>query len=163
MPLGVHLPLRFQGKRTRKSLLLLVVALAFVVAGVYLLPSSPLRGYSAIAFFGIGGAVIAVNLLPGSSYLLLEQGGFTVCNVFRKTFYSWSDVAEFLPVEVGTQTMVGLRFNERYKGNATGRKLARYLAGSDGALPDTYGQEVQDLVSLLNKVRAKQAPAVLVH
>jgi hypothetical protein len=157
MPLGERLPLRLQATRGRK-LPLLVVALAFVVGGVYVLPSSPLTGYSAIAFFGIGGAVVAVNLLPGSSYLLLEQGGFTISNVFRKTFYAWSDVAEFLPVEVGTQTMVGLRFNERYKSNALGRKLATYLAGADGALPDAYGQEIQDLVSLLNEMRAMQAP-----
>ena len=139
-------------------MLLLVVAAAFVAGGVYVLPTSPLQGYSAIAFFGLGAAVIAVNLLPGSSYLLLEPGGFTICNMFRKTFYSWSDVAEFLPVEVGTHTMVGLRFNERCKATVVGRKLAKFLAGADGALPETYGQSVQDLVPLLNKVRARQPP-----
>jgi hypothetical protein len=154
MQLSERLPLRLQAKRGRKSLLL-VVAVAFVAGGVYVLPVSPVKGYSAIVFFGLGGLVIAVNFLPGSSYLLLEQGGFTICNVFRKTFYSWSDVAEFLPVRVGNETMVGLRFNERYKANAVGRKLATYLADVDGALPDTYGQEAQDLVSLLNKVRAR--------
>jgi hypothetical protein len=54
--------------------------------------------------------------------------------------------------------MVGLRFNERYKGNAVGRKLATYLSGTDGALPDTYGQKAEELASLLNRVRAREAP-----
>jgi hypothetical protein len=157
MPLSDRLPARLQAKRGGKFLLL-VGAIAFAAAGVWMLPTSPLRGYPVLAFFGLGAAVLAANLLPGSSYLLLEQGGFTICNVFRKTFYSWSDVAEFLPVEVGSQTMVGLRFNERYKAVAIGRKLARHLSGVDGALPDTYGQKAQELASLLNKVRERQAP-----
>jgi hypothetical protein len=154
MQLSERLPLRLQSKRGR-ALVLLVVAVLFVAGGVYVLPVSPVKGYSAIVFFGLGAIVFAVNLLPGSSYLLLEQGGFTICNVFRKTFYSWSDVAEFLPVDVGSKTMVGLRFNERHKANVVGRKLATFLAGVDGALPDTYGQEAQDLASLLNKVLAR--------
>ena len=155
MPLSERLPLRLQPSRTRK-LLLLMGAIAFVAAGVYLLPASQPEAYWAIGFFGLCVVVIAVNLLPGSSYLLLEQSGFTVCNLFRKTFYSWSDVAEFLPVAMGTRTMVGLRFNERYKDHAVGRKLARYLAGADGALPDTYGEKAEDLVSLLNRVLANK-------
>jgi hypothetical protein len=157
MPLSQTLPLRFQAKSGGK-VLLLVIAVAFVAAGVYMLPAWPVRGWSAIVFFGLGAAALAVNLLPGSSYLLLEEGGLTVCNVFRKTFYSWNDIAEFLPIEVGTKTMVGVRFNENYKASAFGRKLATLLSGADGALPDTYGQDVQSLVLLLNGARAKQAP-----
>jgi hypothetical protein len=144
--------MRLQAPRGRKWLLL-VGATAFVAAGAWMLPTSPLRGYSAIAFFGLGAAVLAANLLPGSSCVLLEQG-----DVFRKTFHRWSEIAEFLPIEVGTQTMVGLRFNERCQGNAIGRKVATYLSGVDGALPDMYGQTAQDLVSLLNNVRTRQAP-----
>jgi hypothetical protein len=152
---GEQLPLRLQARRGQKSWLL-AVAVAFGAGGIYILPVSPVRGVLAIAFFGLGALVIAVNLLPGGSYLLVEKTGFTVCNVFRKTFYSWSDVAEFVPVDVGNKAMVGLRFSDRYKAAGAGRKLAAYLAGVDGALPDTYGLGARDLVSLLNDVRARQ-------
>lgn len=82
-------------------LLLLVGCSAFVAAGVFMLRTDPSNwsgwaahaawrasaAWAAIAFFGLGVLVGIVNLLPGGGYLELDQRGFTMCNLFRKTFH----------------------------------------------------------------------------
>ncbi len=155
MPPPPPLPLRLRAARTR-TLGLLAGCVAFVAGGVFVLRDSPVAGYSAIAFFGLGAIVIASNLLPGSGYLLLEDRGLTICVAFRKTFHPWRDVAEFLPVNVGTTTMVGVRYAAGYQANAAMRKLATRLAGAEGALPETYGMKAEELASLLNVLRLRQ-------
>lgn len=154
-------------------LLLLAGCSAFVAAGVFLLRFEPPTGWSglaaepvsrtsvawaAIVFFGLGIPVAIVNLLPGGSYLELDQRGFTMCNLFRKTFHRWEDVAEFFPISLdGVKPMVALRYAPSYQEHAAGRRLATKLAGAEGGLPDTYGLSAAELARLLNKVRAEQS------
>ncbi|HEY3636351.1 MAG TPA: hypothetical protein VGK95_14975 [Caldimonas sp.] len=139
-------------------LLLLVGCAAFVAGGVFVLPTKPVAAYAAIVFFGLGVVVALVNLLPGSSYLELEQRGFTMCTFFRKSFHRWEDVAAFFPLSVeGTKPMVALRYAPSYQGARAIRRFATQLTGAEGALPDTYGMSAADLAALLNKVRVDQS------
>ncbi len=149
------LPRRLQGARAR-SLGLLLGCVAFVAGGIFIRQDAPWAGYSAIVFFGLGAIVATINLLPGSSYLLLDDRGLTMCSMFRKTFHSWNDLAEFLPISMGTTTMVGLRYSEGYKAHAATRRLATRLAGAEGALPESYGMDPEELVTLLNGLRMRQ-------
>jgi hypothetical protein len=136
---------------------LLVGCSAFVAGGVFVLPSAPLAGYSAIVFFGLGALIGVVHLFPGSSYLELDQTGFTICNLFRKTAHRWVDIAEFLPVFTDQpKPLVGLRFVPGVAGSLAFRKFAAQLTGVEGGLPDTYGLPAAELAVLLNKVRAEQ-------
>ena len=85
-------------RTTRKSMLLLLLGSgAFVVAGFFVLPTHPAAAYGAIAFFGLGVVVALIQLLPGSSYLELDERGFTTCTMFRKGFERWEDVASSFP------------------------------------------------------------------
>ena len=136
---------------------LLVGCSAFVAVGVWMLPLKPLAGFSVIVFFGLGVLVGVVHLFPGSSYLELDQTGFTTCNLFRKSTYRWADIAEFLPVFANdVKPLVGVRFVPGFPLSARFRKFATELAGAEGALPDTYGLKASELAALLNKVRAEQ-------
>src|SRR3982750_141919 len=141
------LPLRLRPRRPA-MLLLLAGCSAFVAAGVFMLRADPSTNWSglaaqagwrasvawaAIVFFGLGVIVAIVNLLPGGSYLELDQRGFTMCNLFRKTFHRWEDVAEFFPLSLeGAKPMVALRYAPSYQGQAAARRLATKLAGAEG-------------------------------
>ena len=153
-------------------LLLLAGCSAFVAAGVFMLRADPSNwsglaaqaawrasvAWAAIVFFGLGVLVAIVNVLPGGSYLELDQRGFTMCNLFRKTFHRWEDLAEFFPLSLdGVKPMVALRYVPSYQGQASARRLATKLAGAEGGLPDTYGLSAAELARLLNKVRAEQS------
>jgi hypothetical protein len=150
------LPIRLSTPR-KGMLWLLVGCSLFVAGGVFALPSASVEGVAAIAFFGLGALVAVVHLFPGSSYLELEQSGFTVCNLFRKTRYRWIDVAEFRPVFTDQpKPLVGLRLVPGFPMSTAFRKFATQLTGVEGALPGTYGLSATELAALLDKVRAEQ-------
>lgn len=155
-----HLPLRLSTTR-RSMLLLLLGSAAFVVAGFFVLPTHPVLAEQAIVFFGLGVLVAVIQLLPNSSYLEVDERGFTTCTMFRKGFVSWDDVAEFVPYTVNARARkrVGFRYAASYQAHAASRKFLRALAGVDGALPDTYGRSAEDLAALLNGLRAERAHA----
>ena len=149
-------------RTTRKSMLLLLLGSgAFVVAGFFVLPTHSAAAYGAIAFFGLGVVVALIQLLPGSSYLELDERGFTTCTMFRKGFERWEDVGEFFPLSLDARarTMVAYRYAPGYKPHPTARKLLIAVAGAEAALPDTYGRPAKDLAELLNKIRAERVPA----
>ena len=151
------LPMRLRSSRAKASLLLLGCSV-FVVAGVVVLRVAPIAGYAAIAFFGLGVVVGLIQLLPNSSYLELEERGFTICNLFRKSFLPWQEIAEFFPMTVGGsgRPMVAVRFAPGSKVSATVRTFAVAIGGAEGALPDTYGRSAAELAELLNRVRAER-------
>jgi len=141
-------------------LLLLLVGSAFVVAAAWFVwPTRPIVATLAIAFFGLGVVVAVVGLLPGSSYLELDERGFTLCTLFRKSFQRWDDVAEFFPIRLDGRgsPMVAVRYAPGFTANAAARRFAKTLAGAEGALPDTYGRSAAELAELLNKVRAERS------
>jgi len=160
MTARTSLPLRLH--TTRKSMLLLLLGcIAFVIASVAVLPVKPAVAYSGIVFFGLGAVVALLHLLPNSSYLELDERGFTTCTMFRKSFVPWDDIAEFFPISLDTRArpMVALRYAPGYTRHATARKFVTAVAGAEGALPDTYGRSAKELAELLNRVRAERCRA----
>ena len=131
-------------------LLLLIVALAFVSAGLWLRPDHALSGYAAIAFFGLCAVVFAINLLPRSSYLQITSEGFEMCSMFRSRFIAWKDVGRFGVTRIGTRKMVG--WDPLQPVSKLG-KANQTLCGYAFALPDTYGLKAEELAELLNSVR----------
>jgi hypothetical protein len=135
--------------------LLLVVAAGFVSAGIWIAPQNAYLGYSSIAFFGIGAIVVAVNLLPRSSYLLIDVSGFTFASFFRKHSVSWNKVERFVPVRIGTKQMVGWKYTSDHQGAKKLRSLNLSLMGAEAVLPDTYGKSVTELIALLEGFRSQ--------
>lgn len=153
------LPLRLHTSR-KGMLLLLSGCAAFVVAAFVAVPTRPVVAFSGIVFFGLGVVIALVHLLPNSSYLELDDKGFTTCTMFRKSFVPWQDIAEFFPMTLQrpARSMVALRYAPGYTRHATARKLVSALAGAEGALPDTYGRSAEELAQLLNRIRAERCP-----
>src|SRR5262245_44959917 len=77
---------------------LLLASSAFVVVGIWMGNSKEWIGYAGAAFFALGIPVALIQLLPGSSYLRIDDTCLTFSSLFRKTSVPWSVVDEFFVV-----------------------------------------------------------------
>jgi hypothetical protein len=135
----------------------LAVSLLFVVSGLWLArdPAEYDRvlGYADAIFGGLGSAISIIMLLPGNSFLKLDDVGFTYGLLFRKKFRRWAEVSSFTSVNLGVSRpnmSVGWQLLPAYK--STARKINRAILGCDEALPHTYGdKDSLELAQLMNK------------
>ncbi len=146
---------------------LLIQAGLFVAVGLFIvkyykpgsaMPAALFVGRSAIIFFGAGGILVCVNFLPGSSYLKLDQTGFTTCSAFRSHSFRWCEVDSF---EVGRilrvmgPRAVVFNFSRLHQGHESLRKFSSMISGYEGALADDYGMSAEKLAATLNEWRQR--------
>ena len=82
---------------------MVMASAAFVGSGCVLLSKGGLStyvGYAAIAVFGAGGIIGALQLVPGASWLKATSEGLVVRSLWRGGTIRWSDVERFGVVEV---------------------------------------------------------------
>jgi hypothetical protein len=139
--------------------LILALCLAFTVGGGWMIHGHRRGGWFAAIVFGLGSLICALQLLPGSSYLLLEPDGFTVRTLYRSQKYGWAEVERFGVTRIGGNKTVAFDFSRRYERWRMGRQVAAGISGYEGMLPDTYGMKAEQLAGLLNawKTRAGDA------
>jgi len=136
-----------------KSILFLLLTLVFVVGGIWMILDGEKMGWFVAIFFGLGGLVFLINLLPQASYLKLNEEGFETCSMFRKHKYNWSDVGGFGVGSISGNKMVMFNFSQEYKKAKNARKLSSALAGAEGALHDTFGLKAEELAGLMNEYK----------
>lgn len=153
--------------RAAKWLGVLLICVGFVGAVWFTIGNGLQRferfiAYGLMSFFGLGAVVAMVPLLPGSSYLRLTAEGITVCSFWRKWSYRWSEIECFGVADIATGRrglkMVGLNFSQSFVGRSPSpalRSINRRLGGFEGALPDNYGWDDQDLADHLNELKAR--------
>jgi len=148
--------------RTRrlKMILLVVGSGIFVWVGIWLRAHQPFVAYPSIIFFGLCGLVGLVGLLPNSSYLTLTDRGFEFASLYRKHFVSWSDVDSFIPIKIQHNRMVGWNYSPGFSKSQRLRRVNTALAGTEAALPDTYGMSAEELADLMNRLLAMYANAM---
>lgn len=110
-------------------------------------------GWLVAGFFALGVIVSVINLLPGSSYLRLDNEGFTTCSLFRTHTFRWFDVERFDVARISTNKMVVFDFSDTYRKQEVGRRVATAVTGHEGALPESYGMSQEELAKLLNDYR----------
>ncbi|TWT22582.1 hypothetical protein FQY83_06095 [Luteimonas marina] len=130
-----------------KWLAMVAISVAFVWIGLVLRAQEPLVAWACIVFFGLCGAIGLLNLLPGASRLLLDDDGFEIVSLFRRSRMRWSDIARFGTYRVGANVMVGFDFVDGYRGSDRLRRVNHSLSGFQGALPDTYGLKAGELAA----------------
>ena len=138
------------------TIMLLLVCSAFVAIGIALGRSGEWPGFLCAAFFGLGIPIAVIQLLPGSTFLLIDSEGVTFANLYRKTSLPWPVFEEFFVVSlsqtgVTVREMVGFNFVATYDRARVGRAVAKALGQCEGALPDTYGKKASELVAILNE------------
>jgi hypothetical protein len=132
-------------------------SLLFVSGGILMVlegKDAVLAGWIGVLFFGLCALIFAINLLPHSSYLLLEPEGFTVRSLFRDRFTPWSEVEQFFPSFAGANPIVVYDENreggEKLPGSTWANKISKALCIHHKGLPDTYGMDPPELADLLN-------------
>ncbi len=141
--------------RKSRAIGLLLVCSAFVAIGIWMGFSGERPGFLCAAFFGLGIPAAVIQLLPGSTFLLIGSEGITFANLFRKTSLPWSVFEEFFVVTlrqtgIKVHEMVGFNFVSTFDRARLGRAVAKVLGQCEGALPDTYGKKAEELAAILN-------------
>lgn len=132
------------------AVLLLLGSSIFVAGGIWMGITGDWIGYLCAAFFALGILVATVKLIPGSTYLQLDQSGFTFCNMFKKTTTPWSVIDSFFVITIHHNKMVVFNFVPSYDRSKLGRRISKGLANCEGGLPDTYGKKAEELADLMN-------------
>jgi hypothetical protein len=100
---------------------------------------------------GIFALIGVCLLLPGCSFLELNEEGFTLCSMFRRESYRWDDVARFGVVLVGSRPKVAFHYAATSSTlSPEGAAIAMQLGGYEAAMPTTFGLDPEDLAVLLN-------------
>jgi hypothetical protein len=131
----------------------LLLSALFVAGGIWMSSDGQVAGWFCAAFFGIGVLVCTINLLPNSSFLVLDRKGFTIRALYREHSYKWTDVDTFMVGSIGFRRMVVFKFSNAYTGQPRMRAIASALTGAEGALPDTYGLSLQGLADKMNTMK----------
>ncbi len=146
-------PLTLYPKRS-SAVWWLLLSLMFVIIGIWTFDSNDWKSYCVTVFFGLIATVFLIQLVPGSTYLLIDRRGFTICNLFQKSFIAWSDVDEFYVYSImdsndnPVSKMVGIKLLPT-SGGRIGKAVAVAIGGHEGALPDTYGKRAEELAALM--------------
>ena len=131
-----------------------MVCLAFVAGSILMIRKGERMGWLCAAFFGLGIPVFLLQLWPKSSFLTVTEEGMEFCSLFRRSKVRWGDISEFgvttirqhgLPVN----RMVAFNYSAEYNRAAKARSVAKVLSGFEGALPDTYGMDAEELAQVL--------------
>ncbi len=137
------------------ALWLLLVCLLFVIAGIWMGNSNGWIGYACAVFFGLGIPIALIQLLPGSSYLRLDETGLVIRHLFRDHRVLWQDVDQFFVVGlkqtgITVYKVVGFNFVPSYDRQRIARHFAIAIGKCEGALPETYGMSAEELADKLN-------------
>ena len=138
-----------------KSIPLIVVSLVFVYLGVIMISEKPLQGWLTSVFFGICLLVFVIQLFPGSTQLKLTPEGFVMTSLFRSHLIRWKDVTRFRTGYLFFTKTVFFNYSERKYQQHSAIKLSKIIAGSDNALPSTYGVKASELAAILNEWKKK--------
>ena len=133
-----------------KWLAMVAISGALAWIGTRILATHPLVGWGCIVFFGLCGALALLNLWPGASRLVLDDDGFEIVSLFRRTRVRWAEVSRFGSTRVGMHRMVGFDFVDGHAASPRLRSVNRNLSGFQAALPDTYGRSAADLAAHLD-------------
>jgi hypothetical protein len=134
-----------------KIVFMLLLSLLFVAGGIVSLDKDSMMGWVIIIFFGLCALVFILQLLPNTSYLKLTEEGFEVRSLFRSNMTKWSEVKGFRTGYISVNKTVTFDYTKNHTKQQNGKKLAKALAGTEGALPDTYGMKASELARLMNE------------
>jgi hypothetical protein len=159
-------PLLILIPRPWKWLGVLLIALALGFGGWLMItdPDNDARngmGWFCLVLFGLVALVAIIQLIPGSSRVVVTSMGIYQTALYRCRFFAWADIERFGVAEwtqwhgpfrqrhrlVGIRFKVGSRVQKRWRKASL---LSEGLMGYHGALPDNYGYKHQDLADLLN-------------
>ena len=152
------MPTRVLRPKQTKTIAVVVGCLLALAAGAdEVMHGKAIMGWLVAGFGGLGAVAVAMRALPNCSYLELGPEGFTICELFRRKTYSWSDVEGFevmvFTMRYSRSRQVVFNFAPGFEPSPTLRKIGALVSGFESSVPDTYGMAAADLASLMNSYR----------
>jgi hypothetical protein len=135
-------------------------SLIFLLIGIWMIVDGEWKGWFVTIFALVCLAVFIVAMLPGATYLALDDVGFTVCSLHRLRRYRWIDVGEFVAVQLTYNKMVMFNFSPTFDRLSTIRKVNASFSGFEAGLPDNYGLPHEKLAALMNAYAAAFRPSI---
>lgn len=120
----------------------------FVGLGCVMICRDEAMGWFFVILFGLGMLAPGLLLLPGASWLELDEDGFTICLSFRPDRYSWSHITEMAV----WQGVVSFRLSPEHHGRRD-QIVARTLSGYDGSIPNMFRLDPQSLLAVMTEYR----------
>lgn len=116
-------------------------------------------GYPFAAFWAIGVVVGVILMFPGTTFLRLDEAGFTTRTMGKDTFIKWEDVDRFFVVVqsvngIKTKKWVGMNFAPGYHLSPRMRRAIQKMADCEGMI-DPHGAKAEDIVELMNQCRLR--------
>lgn len=163
---SVEHPLLVLIPRPWKWLGVLAIGVVFMVGGRWMAqhatdPFQRAVGWFSIVFFGLVAVMSVIQLIPGTSRVVVTSNGIYVNTFLRRVQYAWSEIERFGVAEWTQlhgpfrqrQRYIGILFTDGSKHLIRNRRMQAWTTafwGYHALLPDNYGYEHQDLVDLLN-------------
>jgi len=141
----------------KKALWVLLAALALIAVGVCLILIGEFWGWVMVGFFSLA-IPISIWSIASNHCLRLDSNGVEVRSPWKPTLIRWTDVDGFYVATMHGNKMIGIAYASSYKGLAAGRKVAAFLSGMEGALPNHYQASPEEICETLNRWRRKYAP-----
>ncbi|NRD20954.1 hypothetical protein HNV08_12930 [Winogradskyella eckloniae] len=138
-----------------KNLILFLISSVFVTIGILMLKDKTLMGWFIISFFGLGIIVSLIQFHPNASYLKLTDEGFETKNLFRSNFTKWDDVKEFRQGHINGNKMIFFDYTDEHKKWISGKKVAKFLSGKEGAVQSSYNIKTEELLNLMKEYKLK--------
>jgi len=139
----------------KKAVWILIAAIALVAVGVFLILIGALWGWVMVGFFSLAIPIAIWTLVTNKSYLKLDRNGVEAMSPWRPTLIKWTDVDGFYVATMHGNKMIGIEYSSAYKGMAAGRKVAAFLSGMEGALPNHYQGSPEEICRTLNEWRRR--------
>jgi hypothetical protein len=139
-----------------KQLLVMCLIIALGASSIYG-QTSPLAGWALLVIGGILAPLAIVQLLPGAASLTLDQDGFHVTGLYRRTSYRWDEIEGFGAYSIAPKKkMVGFNFRPGTRPKSFLMRKSRDSFGYESTLGDLYGPNPEKLAEMMNAYLRQQ-------
>ena len=133
---------------------------AFVAIVVFLYHIQGMALWPAV-LFSVGILYLSVAMVPGASYIEINERGIVFSAAFVKIFYPWFQIAELqvMPIPRTHREGVGIRFWPEYQKRSAYQNLNRQLQGGFDRVVVGYqcGVDASELLRLMRNFQSRAA------
>ena len=148
-------PQIFKKKKGKLALLALLTPL-LIWGGYLMLDDEPLIGWIGIILFGLAELGLLVQLLlPNAYYLKITEEGFEVKSLFRTQLTKWDEIKGLRKGSLQGNKMIMYDYTGKHRKWKNGKKVAKFLAGKEGALLSDYTIKTDELLALMEEYKRR--------
>ncbi|MCA8986000.1 MAG: hypothetical protein KDA78_00070 [Planctomycetaceae bacterium] len=134
-----------------RPLAVFVFSILFLGIGFDIVNQGNHAGWLLIVLFGLAIIASLSSLLPGASYVEINESGITIASSFRLRTYRWQEVERMGVFEIGMIRRVGVDLNKTYRGPERVPDYMKPPSGYHIALPNMGGMEPEKVLEVMQE------------